>query len=162
MNSYRDEQWSLADNRLKPFDALGPSWNHNTPLRGAFERRMALLEIDVIAAQALGLTLTDLLSVYDVQFPVFRINEDDTWYDKSGKIVFTCSKGLVGVGVDRTTWKRIKGMKEGEEYVHTIDSKKSELYGGQQVTYYAPFTKCDRVEDYKRAWAFFEKRFNNE
>jgi hypothetical protein len=28
------------------------------------------------------------------------------------------------------------------------------------VVYHAPFTKCDRVEDYKRAWVHFEKRFN--
>jgi len=46
-------------------------------------------------------------------------------------------------------------------YVHTIDPKKSEMYGGQEVTYYAPYTKCDRIADYRRAWEFFDKKLNN-
>ena len=45
------------------------------------------------------------------------------------------------------------------ECLHTIDPQKSELYGGQQVTYYAPYTKCDRIADYRRAWAHFSTVF---
>lgn len=97
-----------------------------------------------------------------MQFAVLQQNENDTWYDNKGNIVFTCSKGLTGVGVDRITWEQIRNQKEGETYVHTIDPAKSELYGGQQVTYYAPYTKCDRIEDYRRAWAHFEKIFNED
>ena len=95
--------------------------------------------------------------IYNVQFPVLQQNEDDTWYDQKGNIVFTCSKGLVGVGLDRADWNQIKDMKAGETYEHTIT--KSELYYGQKITYYAPFDKCDRVEDYKTAWAHFDKVF---
>jgi hypothetical protein len=72
--------------------------------------------------------------------------------------VFTCSKGLTGVGVDRPVWDTIKDLKAGETYEHTIE--KSELYKGKKVTYYAPFDKCDRVEDYKVAWEHFEKVFS--
>jgi len=50
-----------------------------------------------------------------------------------------------------------RALKVGDTYTHTIT--KSELYHGQQITYYAPFDKCDRVEDYKVAWAHFEKIF---
>jgi hypothetical protein len=49
-------------------------------------------------------------------------------------------------------------MKAGETYVHTIE--KSELYKGKQVTYHAPFTCCDRIADYRRAWAHFDQLFN--
>ena len=77
---------------------------------------------------------------------------------QKGNIVFTCSKGLTGVGVDRSVWNGIKDLKDGETYEHTIE--KSELYHGEKVTYFAPFEKCDRVEDYKVAWAHFEKIFN--
>ncbi len=42
-------------------------------------------------------------------------------------------------------------------YEHTIT--KSELYYSQKITYYAPFDKCDRVEDYITAWGQFEKVF---
>ena len=159
---YKKEEWSINDKRLKSYSLLSENWNMNIPLRNYYERRQALVEIDVLVAMALGLSLNDLELIYEIQFPVLQQNENDTWYDRNGRIVFTCSKGLVGVGVDRPTWNTIKDLPAGETYVHTIDPKRSELYGGQQVTYYAPFDKCDRIADYRRAWAFFEKRFHAE
>lgn len=158
--AFTQETWSIQDTRLKPFSSLTKDWTWNTPLRNYFERRMALVEIDVITAMALNLSLEELILMYNIQFPVLQQNEDDTWYDTKGNIVFTCSKGLVGVGLDRPNWDKIKDMQAGETYEHTIT--KSELYHGEKVIYYAPFTKQDRVEDYKRAWAHFEEKFNKE
>lgn len=164
--AYKHDSWSKADSRLKPFDTLTPQWQWSSPLRNWYERRWALVEIDVITAMALGLTLDELILIYNVQFPVLQQNEDDTWYDQRGNIIFTCSKGLNGVGIDRPEWEKIsqelnplqRTLKSGDTYTHTIT--KSELYQGQQVTYYAPFDKCDRVEDYRRAWEWFENIFN--
>lgn len=160
-SDYLIDEWSLEDSRLSPNYDLKEVWNHKSRLNNPFERRLALVEIDVMSAMSLGISLDELISTYKVQFPVLKENEDDTWYDQKGNIVFTCSKGLTGVGLDRGDWNQIKDMKSGT-YEHTIDPKKSELYGGQQVTYYAPFDKCDRVEDYKRAWKHFEERFKAE
>jgi len=106
---------------------------------------------------ALGLSLEELILIYNVQFPVFQQNEDDTWYDTTGNIVFTCSKGPVGVGVDRPVWETIRHLQAGQTYEHT--TTKRELYQGKKVTYKAPFDKCDRVEDYKVAWGWFEGIF---
>lgn len=166
---YTEELWSINDPRLKPFKGLTEQWTWNTPLRNYFERRQALVEIDVLAAMALGLSLKDLELMYTIQFPVLQQNENDTWYDQKGNIVFTCSKGLTGVGCDRKEWESIRGEQlDDNTYagveptaVHIIDPKKSELYGGEQVTYYAPYTRCDRIADYRRAWEHFEKRFKN-
>lgn len=111
------------------------------------------------------------MMMYRIQFPVLQQNENDTWYDSKGDIVYTCSRGLGGVGVDTKIWEQIRGeiSEDGmtyagtsETYEHTIDPSKSELYGGQKVTYYAPYNRCDRIEDYRRAWAHFEKVFNEE
>lgn len=157
-DEYAKEQWSIDDSRLKPFSGLERKWSCNTPLRNYFERRQALVEIDVIAAMALGLSLKDLELIYRIQFPVLQQNENDTWYDTTGNIVFTSSQGLLGVGLSRQVWNTIKDMKAGETYVHTIE--KSELYKGKQVTYHAPFTRCDRIADYRRAWAHFDQLFN--
>ena len=155
--AFTQDIWSITDPRLKPFSTLTSEWKWETPLRNYFERRMALVEIDVIVAMALGLTLEELVLIYNVQFPVLQQNEDDTWYDQRGNIVFTCSKGLIGVGLNRTQWVQVKDKKDGQLVEHTIT--KSELYQGKKVTYYPPFEKCDRVEDYTRAWEHFSKVF---
>ena len=173
---YKAEKWSITDKRLKLFSTLSADWSWDIPLRNYFERRQALMEIDVIAAMALGLSLQDLEMIYTIQFPVLQQNENDTWYDAEGKIVFTCSKGLTGVGLDRKRntstgmlgWEDIRGEQIDENtyagtsptYTHTIDPAKSELYGGQQQTFVAPYTRCDRIADYRIAWAHFEKIFN--
>lgn len=167
------QTWSITDKRLHSYSTLRREWSWETPLRNYFERRQALVEIDVISAMALGLDLQDLELIYNIQFPILQQNENDTWYDAEGKIVFTCSKGLTGVGLDRPAWNAMRGNPivdadgiimgyEGSQpqYTHTIDPAKSKLYGGQQQTFVAPYTRCDRIADYRTAWAHFEKVFN--
>lgn len=158
-NDFKNDKWSKDDLRLKKFSNLKKEWSWNTPFRNWFERRQALVEIDVITAMELGLTLEDLILLYKIQFPVLHENEEDTWYDKKGNIVFTKRRILIGAKVDRSTFNSIRDLEEGETYVHTVDPSKNELYGGKEITYHAPFDKCDRVEDYKVAWEHFEKVF---
>ena len=174
-DEFKEQMWSIKDSRLRPFCSLKKEWSWNIPLRNYFERRQALVEIDVITAMSLGLSLQDLEMIYTIQFPVLQQNENDTWYDAEGKIVFTCSKGLTGVGLDRKRnnstgmlgWEDIRGEQIDENtyagtsptHTHTIDPAKSELYGGQQQTFVAPYTRCDRIADYRTAWAHFEKIF---
>ena len=62
-------------------------------------------------AQALSLTLEDLFTNSRVQIPVMRQYKADTWYDQNSRIVFTSSKGLVGVGLPCRT--RPADLKEG-------------------------------------------------
>ena len=160
--TFRQEHWTKNDPRLDndKFANLTPKWQRNCALRTDYERRQALVEIDVLAAMALGLTLDELCTIYRIQFPVLRQNENDTWYDQNGRIVFTCSKGLPGVGFSRPEWNEIKNMKSGSVSRTIIDDT---LPGGPRertITYVAPFDRCDREADYATAWASFEKRGN--
>ena len=159
--------WSSPDPRLcleGPVE--GPvTWDRSAGLRTEFARRMALVEIDVLVAQALGLTLDQLIEIYRIYFPVLQENEAGTWYDQNGRIVWTCSKGLPGVGwlndkgksPGRAAWEKIFASNPSELTCAAIDDT---MPGGpREVTrhFVGPFTRSDRIEDYRRAWAHFER-----
>ena len=131
---------------------LTPEWNRNSTLRTHYARRQALVEIDVLVANALGLTHEELVTICRVQFPVLNQYESDTWYDQKGRIIFTSSKGLPRVGFTRAEWNEIKDMKEG---IITRTITDDTLPGGPRqrtITYHAPFDRCDREEDFLIAW----------
>lgn len=161
---FRNDGWAKDDPRLPrdTFSTLSPEWRWETPLRTDFARRQALIEIDVLVARALGMTLDELCTIYRIQFPVLKQNENDTWYDQQGRIVFTCSRGLPGVGFDRPTWNTIKDLK-ADDPKPTRERNLDWLPEDQRasvdpiITYYPPFDKCDREADYRTAWAHFDQ-----
>jgi hypothetical protein len=159
--------WSSSDRRLLLEGPVqGPAaWDRTAGLRTEFARRMALVEIDVLVAQALGLSLDQLIEIYRIYFPVMQEYEAGTWYDQNGRIVWTCSKGLPGVG-----WLDDRGKSPGraawekklEEYPPhlTCTAIDDTMPGGPRTVtrqFVGPFTQCDRIEDYRRAWAHFER-----
>ena len=88
---------------------------------------------------------------------MLRQNERDTWYDQRGRIVFTSSKALPGVGFSRPEWEKIKNMTSG---MVTRTIQDDTLPGGPRervIEYVAPFDRCDREADYATAWKFFDE-----
>jgi hypothetical protein len=158
--------WSSDDHRLIQLGAVeGPvRWDRTAGLRTEFSRRMALIEIDVLAAQSLGLTIDQLIEVYRVYFPILQENEAGTWYDQSGRIVWSCSKGLPGVGYlldgkspGRKAWEKIASEAPNVLTCEAIDDARPG--GPRKITrrFVGPFTRHDRVADYRRAWVHFER-----
>ncbi|MBZ0115604.1 MAG: hypothetical protein K8H88_01325 [Sandaracinaceae bacterium] len=166
---FHKDCWAKVDPRLPPakFEALTPEWTRDTPLRTDYARRQALVEIDVLVAMAFGLTLDELKTIYRSMFYVMRAYEADTWYDRRGRIVFTNSKGLVGVGLPRTTkkgdptpaWNDVKDMKSGTVEHTILDDTQPGGPRERTIVYEAPFDRCDREHDYDITWAHFEQRF---
>jgi hypothetical protein len=159
--------WSHNDARLSTDLVLGKSssWNASSPIRSEYARRFAQIEIDVLVSQSLGLSLDQLIDAYRVQFPVMRQYEESTWYDQNGRIVWTSSRGLPGVGwlddrgksPGRAAWERILADNPAELTCTAIDDT---MPGGPRTVtrhFVGPFTQCDRIEDYRRAWAHFER-----
>lgn len=143
------------------FSCLSNEWNTQIPLRSDYERRYALVEIDVLTAMALEMTLDQLKNIYRIQFPVLQSYEMDTWYDANGRIVFTNNRSLVGVGYSRPEWENnIKGAPAGKKFYRTItDDTMPDGPVERTIEYVAPFDRCDREKDYETAWKFFEKKY---
>ena len=176
--SYSKETWSKKDTRLnnEVFQKLTREWNTNVPFRTDFMRRQALVEIDVLVAMKMGITLDQLKEIYSIQFPVLQAYEADTWFDANGRIVFTNNRSLTGVGYDRKSWEAknavmpirktdkpwdgiMKHAPEGFIFARTITDN-TMPWGPVERTieYVAPFDRCNREEDYETAWDFFERK----
>ena len=107
-----------------------------------------------------------------------RQYEADTWYDANGRIVFTASKGLPGIGLPRKAirgdtsytidsptktatnsalglWDDIRDLKEGTVRRQVIDNTQPGGPIQREIAYIAPFTRCDREQDYRVSWDAF-------
>ena len=184
-SEFLKEQWTQQSAGLIPdwFAHLTPQWTRNCALRSDLMRRQALLELDVLTAQAMGLDFQDLITLYRLRFRVMRDYEANTWYDQNGRIVFTNNSALPSVGLPRKkrskdaddgiTYRKngyavdagglgfedVKDMKEGYIEKTFPDISMSDEPVMTTVKYVAPFFQMDREADYRRAWEVFEKRF---
>ena len=161
--SYTSMSWAKDDPRLTAdtFTSLTGEWEWHTPLRTDYERRQALVELDVLASMALDITLDELIDIYRLTFTVLSGYEDDTWYDANGRIVFS-KKNYGDLTFKRPDFEKIKNAPAGKVFTRTImDDTQPGGPHERTIEYVAPFDKCDRVEDYKTAWKFFAQKYGD-
>lgn len=158
--SITNDTWALKDVRLfneteKSWSDLNPDWERQTPFRIDFSRRAALVEIDVLIALAIGISIDQIIQVYKSQFAVMKQYEDVDQYDTNGNRL-------------PNTTRKDPGAKELREALKNHDSVSPvtvswEIDNGNTTvtkTFVPPFKHVDRIEDYRTAYRVFSERLS--
>jgi hypothetical protein len=85
--AWQRDQWTDPTSDRPVLGNVKREWTTATPLRMDYDRRMALVELDALAALLLGLTAEQLCAMYRTQFAVLRKYEYDMWFDAHGRRV---------------------------------------------------------------------------
>lgn len=143
------------------YSELSSEWRRDSAIRNDMDRKRTLIELDVLVSMALGMTLDQLCTVYRMTFYAAQQNDSNTWYDAMGKIAYTGSRSLSGVGVSKNEWEHILcTMPAGKSFHQAISD--DTVPGGpieRTIDFVAPFNRCDREKDYETAWKFFEEKY---
>ena len=165
------EEWTAQDDRLDTehelaWSAVSETWEHRTPLRTDFARRQAMLEIDVLVALGLGLSLDELMTIYRVQFPVMRMYELTDQYDARGlHLPNTTRKNQGGTQV-RSAFQEWEAMGNDPSDPDAPPLEVTwDINNGLDTvtkTFYPPFNKVGREADYARAYEVFQQRYGGQ
>jgi hypothetical protein len=152
----------------------GTPWHRACALRTDRERRHALVELDTLAALALGLTEEELITIYRVQFPVLRQYERENLYDQTGRLV---PRGVLDLAkrhnIDNRQPLRISTFTGSVEEIGEVETPGLGVTGGivwedtkmeprMKRVYPPPFTKCDREADMRQAYQVFQERLRSQ
>jgi hypothetical protein len=172
--SIASDSFAKFEARLGVWRHLSAEWQRASALRTDFERRQALVEIDALAALALGLTEDELITIYRIQFPVLRQYERENLYDQTGRLV---PKGILDLAKRHNFNIRqplnVSGFTGPAELIGEVQTPGLGVTGGiawedpkmeprMMRVYPPPFTKCDREADMRQAYQVFQERLRSQ
>ena len=135
--------WSGAMSTRPSLGDVQPGWSMATPLRADYDRRLALVEIDALAAVMLGLTAEQLCAMYRTQFAVLRKYEYEMYFDANGR----------KIARDHHSYGQVQEKGDWEALQESLEQ------GGIDFgKYKAPFYKADREAEMTRAYEVFAAR----
>jgi hypothetical protein len=142
------ETWAASWLGVAPLvsdSSFGIEWNRSIPLRTERERRAALVEIDALVAVWLGMSVDQLVTVYNSRYAILVDREDETWFDSAGRKI-AADPYAFGYGQTREHWEQFQKYLEDPEQNPVPDG------------YTPPFYKADRIAEYRQAHAAFTER----
>lgn len=86
---FQEDEWSpIHRPGARPLGSVQPEWTGTVPLRVALDRRNAQVEIDVLVAMMLGISMEELCTVYRTQFAVlYGYDRNKYVFDQNGRVV---------------------------------------------------------------------------
>lgn len=131
---FADDRWApnSAHFQLTDIQEVTEKWSGETPLRRAGDRRQASLEIDVLVALALNITVDELSTLYRTQFAVqFGYDRKEDYFDATGALVPRSAKTLNVTGSDAktdvATVDREEDMRKAYAHFEQVLAKKQAL-----------------------------------
>ncbi len=152
---------------------MGAPWAPGCALRTDAARRHALVELDALAALALGLTEEELATIYRVQFPVLQQYERENRYDRTGRLVpGEVLKLAERLGVDIHAPLNLRTFRGDASLVGEVDTPDLGVTGGlrwldpkmeprQERVYPPPYTKNNRETEMREAYRTFKASLND-
>ena len=156
--SFNRSSWSQHNNvRLSNdfWENLSSEWTRDCALRDDYSRRMAMLEIDVLVAQAVGLNLSELIIIYSIQFPVMRQYEKQTYYDMRGRTVFTSKKGAGGITRPQFEKQTLAQLERDEIKVVMDNPDKFTCIKDMEEGYVEHWVEDDTMPDFRKGYATY-------
>lgn len=154
-----DSPWGRVLARV-PLGDVGQDWTRSTPLRRDAERRMALVELDAIAAIMLGLTAEQLCAMYRTQFAVLRKYEYAMAFDAEGRKVCQHhqSAGYRQAQLQAEAKDGLRDKQWKSVWQMVLDEEEDPGSVDWEGHFTPPFVRPDREAEMTRAYEVFTAR----
>ena len=118
-----------------------------------FDRRLALVELDVLVSIGLTLSIDELIQIFIIQFPVLKAYEESDQYDARGCRLPSITRKDAGA-------KELREARKNHDGISPVTVSWEIDNGNQTITktFYPPFKHVDRIEEYKTAYRVFSER----
>lgn len=141
--TWQADAWADAMAGRPALGDVQPGWTMATPLRTDYDRRLALVELDALAALMLGLSAEQLCAMYRTQFAVLRKYEYEMYFDANGR----------KIARDHHAHGQTQQKDDWESLVTALETD-APSFG----RYQGPFYKADREAEMTHAYNAFTRR----